>query len=275
MQRAHLHPFRLGTSSYIIPADIIPNVQFLAGRVEDIEVVLFESDEFSNLPSPGDIARLRALAEEHHLTYSIHLPLDVYLGHTEKGERERSVGKCLRIVELTRTLPVSAFVLHGEAGHGVDVKGFDADGLGRFRDAFADSLGMLLGAADARPEEFALETLGYPFEHLWPVADAAALSVTLDVGHLELYGYDVDAHLQRYLKRTRVLHMHGIKDGRDHKDLTHMRSSTLEKVLCALRDAPDPTRVFTMEIFSREDFEASLTALDAFSHLFTPDCQNR
>ena len=30
-------PFRLGTTSYILPADILPNVEYLAGRVEDID----------------------------------------------------------------------------------------------------------------------------------------------------------------------------------------------------------------------------------------------
>ena len=29
-------PFRLGTSSYIIPADILPNVDFLKDKVDDI-----------------------------------------------------------------------------------------------------------------------------------------------------------------------------------------------------------------------------------------------
>jgi hypothetical protein len=31
-----LYPFRLGTTSYIIPADILPNAQYLADKVQDI-----------------------------------------------------------------------------------------------------------------------------------------------------------------------------------------------------------------------------------------------
>ena len=41
-------PFRLGTTSYIIPADILPNVRYLADKVDDIELVLFEADDYSN-----------------------------------------------------------------------------------------------------------------------------------------------------------------------------------------------------------------------------------
>ncbi|NTW10257.1 MAG: sugar phosphate isomerase/epimerase, partial [Chlorobiaceae bacterium] len=55
-------PFRFGTTSYIIPADIIPNVKFLKEKVDDIELVLFESDEYSNLPSEENIAELVSLA---------------------------------------------------------------------------------------------------------------------------------------------------------------------------------------------------------------------
>jgi len=32
-------------------------------------------------------------------------------------------------------------------------------------------------------------------------------------------GYDLAAYLQRYLWRCRVVHLHGIRDGRDHRDM--------------------------------------------------------
>ena len=40
--------FRLGTTSYIIPDEILPNVRFLAGKVQDVELVLFEVDDGQN-----------------------------------------------------------------------------------------------------------------------------------------------------------------------------------------------------------------------------------
>ena len=46
------YPFRLGTTSYIIPADILPNARYLAGKIRDIELILFEVDDGpNNLPS--------------------------------------------------------------------------------------------------------------------------------------------------------------------------------------------------------------------------------
>ncbi|MDT9546882.1 MAG: TIM barrel protein [Chlorobium sp.] len=250
-------PFRFGTTSYIVPDEIIPNVEFLKDRVDDIELVLFESDEFSNLPTTDDIGRLVDTADEHGLSYSIHLPLDAYLGHSERSERLKSVEKCRKIIELTRPLPVSAFVTHAEAAQGVDVNLFSEDGVARFSDLFRQSINQLLKSSEASAVEFAVETLNYPYAFIWPVVDELGLSVTLDVGHLELYGFPLDAHLKEYLHRTRVLHVHGVREGKDHNSLDWYPSSAMDTLLKALQASPDPDRVFTMEIFSLDDFESS------------------
>ncbi|NTU58279.1 MAG: TIM barrel protein [Chlorobiaceae bacterium] len=259
------YPFRLGTSSYIVPDDIIPNVRYLCDKVDDIELVLFESDEFSNLPSKSDIALLAEMAGEHGLTYSVHLPLDVYLGNGDRDERERSVGKCRRIIDLTRDLPKSAYVMHFEAGPRVDIKGFSSEGLKRFVDALHDSAGMLLDGCGVPASMFCAENLDYPFEIVWPVVEDAGFSVTLDVGHLEFYGFPTAQYLERYLARTRVLHMHGTKEGRDHNSLAFMRPEALDLVVGALRAAGGEPKVFTLEIFSEQDFITSCRVLERFS----------
>ena len=257
-------PFRFGTSSYIIPADIIPNVEFLKDKVDDIELVLFESDEFSNLPSAGDMQKLARMAEASELTYSVHLPLDVYLGHPDRWERERSVGKCLRIIELTRDLPKSAYVMHFEAGPGIDINAFSAEENTRFTEALRDSITMLLMGISVPASEFCVENLNYPFELVWPVVEEFGLSVTLDVGHLEYYGFPTGEYLERYLPYARVLHMHGTLDSKDHNSLAFMKPEALDLVMKALSDSPVPGRVFTLEIFSQDDFESSCGVMERF-----------
>ena len=257
-------PFRLGTSSYIIPDDILPNARYLAGKVEDVELVLFESDEFSNLPSPEVIRELVVLAAEHDLTYSVHLPLDVYLGNPSRAERERSVGKCRRIIDLTEALPKSAFVMHFEAGKGVDINVFSDAERALFVESLADSARMLLYGCGHPPEMFCAENLNYPFELVWPVIEQFGFSVTLDVGHLEFYGFPTADYLARYLPRAKVLHMHGTTEGRDHNSLAFMRPEALDMVVEALRKADGPPKVFTLEIFSEADFLSSCKSLERF-----------
>jgi len=85
-------PFRLGTTSYIVPDDILPNVRFLADQAQDIELVLFEVDDgTNNLPSAETVAEMQALAAAHNLSYTVHLPLDLRLG-AEEDLRHPSLG---------------------------------------------------------------------------------------------------------------------------------------------------------------------------------------
>jgi hypothetical protein len=84
-------PFRLGTTSYILPDEILPNARYLAGKVRDVELVLFEVDEGqNNLPSPEQVNSLRELASQHDLSYTVHLPLDLRLGSDGDERNSRS-----------------------------------------------------------------------------------------------------------------------------------------------------------------------------------------
>ena len=77
-------PFRIGTSSYIIPDDILPNVRYLADKVKDIELVLFDIDEYCNIPDAVQIAELKNLAAENGLSYTVHLPLNLSFSDKER-----------------------------------------------------------------------------------------------------------------------------------------------------------------------------------------------
>ena len=104
--------FRLGTTSYIWPDDILPNVVRLAPLVDDVELVLFESDEYgSNLPSEAVITDLRQLAQAHDLTYTVHLPLDLRLADDD-STRHPSLEKARRVIARTRALDPFAYVVH-------------------------------------------------------------------------------------------------------------------------------------------------------------------
>lgn len=266
MQPTPGYPFRLGTTSYIMPDEIIPNIRHLAGKVDDIELVLFESDEFSNLPTSEELRILDGLAREHGMTYSVHLPLDVYLGNPDRDERVRSVGKCLRVVEVVRELPKSAFVLHFESGPGVDINTFPDDDNRRFLDSLRESADLLLGQCGEPPASICVENLNYPYELIWPVVEEFGFSTTLDVGHLEYYGFPTGDYLERYLGNAKVLHMHGSTGGKDHNSLCHMRRDALAMVVEALSGCGGEPKVFTLEIFSEEHLASSLRALEEFAN---------
>jgi sugar phosphate isomerase/epimerase len=251
-------PFRLGTTSYIIPDDLVPNVTFLADKIDDVELVLFESDEISNLPDQDVIETLIALAEACDLTYTVHLPLDIDLGSREATARRRSVEKCRRVIYLTEPLQPFAYLLHLPGRR----NGRDpADDLTSWTTALEESIRQLLDNGPA-PETFCAETLAYPYEHVWDLVQRHGLSVCLDIGHILLSGYDLAAYLDIYLPRCRVVHLHGIREGKDHRDIGGLAHHDLTRILGDLQaTATQQERVLTLEVFDRRDFDRSLNVL--------------
>jgi len=69
-----MFPFRLGATSCIVPAAIIPNIRFLGPYVDEVELVLFESKGENSLPSPAEIEEMQFPARQIHRPANL-LPL--------------------------------------------------------------------------------------------------------------------------------------------------------------------------------------------------------
>jgi iron complex transport system ATP-binding protein len=254
---------RIGTTSYIIPAGILANVRALAPRIDDVELVIFESDAISNLPPPDVVAALRELAAEHALTYTVHLPMDVRLGAVDEQVRQASVAACLRVIERMAPLAPAAWVTHLAIGDYPGPTSLSAPELDAWRAATRRSVTELL-AAGITPRTLCVENLAYPFEYAVPIIEAADLGICVDIGHLLLGGCAVPAHLDRFWPRTRVLHLSGIRDGRDHSDLSHLAPDILRDLFERIAATPVPERILTVEVFSSQDFTASCHVLEEY-----------
>jgi len=245
-------PFRFGTTSYIIPADILSNVRYLAGKVRDVELVLFDVDDgMNNLPSPDEIEKLRMIASHTDLTYTVHLPLDLRLAEGD------SIDKARRVIDCTRRLDPWAYVLHLD---GKSVRhGASSGELKHWLGQAVRSL-EIVGECAGGVEKLAVENLeGYPPDFYKPVLNQIAVSRTVDIGHLWLDGFDPVRYLYDALPRTRVIHIHGI-DGRDHRSLMNVPQEKLSAVLSELIRTGYPG-VLTVEVFSEEDFLTSCAAV--------------
>jgi sugar phosphate isomerase/epimerase len=248
-------PFRIGTTSYIIPDDIIANVRFLSPLVDDIELVLFESDELSELPDTKTIETLRSIADGDGISYTIHLPLDIRLGHSNRTERKRSVEKCLRVMERTRPLNPHAYILHCNKDCTEPAAVWNRN--------IENSIDALLGNGFA-PGKICPETLDYPFNQIEQLVEDKKLSVCLDIGHILLYRYPLAEYLNRYLKRSRVIHLHGVADGKDHQDISMIDNRSLSLVFSLLHTDQVQQRVVTLEVFDNVSLKKSLSYLEEF-----------
>ena len=256
------YPFRLGTTSYIIPDDILPNARYLADKVQDIELILFEVDDGpNNLPSPEVIDELSQIASEHDLTYTVHLPLDLKLG--ENGsERDQSLVKAKRVIDCTLALNPWAYVLHLD-GKSVRTS-TDANLIKHWQDQSVRALEIVSAWADS-PEKLAVENLEtYPLDFIQPVLDRIPVCRCVDIGHLWLDGHDPIPYLQAALPRIHVVHLHGIAE-RDHRSLVFMPQEKVQAVWEELIQA-NYTGVLTLEMFSEDDFNSSMKVIHRLNH---------
>ena len=255
-------PFRLGTTSYIIPADLMTNVRFLAPYVDDIELVLFEADDESNLPDEKTIRELKEVASSNGLSYTVHLPLGLLLGALDEGERRGSVKKALHIVELTSSLNPAAYVVHFEG----ERRGIiPSENMTGWKDGLRASMADLLGSGTPS-QLLCVETLDYPFALVDPIVSEFELSVCLDIGHVLLQGYPLAAYLAKYQDRIRIFHAHGIRENKDHRDLGGLRDSDLDLLFGSLWSGRSPAPILTLEVFDETDFRLSLEVVERMAH---------
>lgn len=245
--------FRIGTTSYIHPDNILPNVHKLKGKVDDIELVLFESESSGNIPGAEELEELKQAAAGWDMTYTVHLPLDVDLG----AEGDKGKGSAQKVAELIGQMSVLrpfAYILH------LNLSREQAADVGSWQERVNRSLGVISGSLPAVARKIAVENLGFPFGYVDSLVSRNDFSICVDIGHLVVAGLDPLEHLERYFDRTRVIHLHGVSDGKDHLSLKHLDGALLRQVTRFLKDN-DYRGVLTLEVFSQRDLEESLQRL--------------
>ena len=254
----HPVPFRLGVTSYVHPADIEANIQALAPVADDIELVFFESADASNFPTPAEILRWKALAQEYDLTFTVHFPIDKALGSPDRTEREAFITVVRRLMDLCQPLDPHGWILH--------VEGIKADAApDRIKQWQEDSLPLMrtLASDAGDPRQFCVENLGYPYEWCEPMLMEIPFGICLDFGHLCQMNQDWRAHVQRWLPRTRIIHLYGTDLTSRHFSL---ECSPAPLVRDALRSIGDYSGVLTLETFGYEDTASSITRLAECLH---------
>jgi sugar phosphate isomerase/epimerase len=190
------------------------------------------------------------------------LPLGLSLGAVDEEERRTSVKKALRIVELTSPLNPAAYVVHFEG---------EQRGLIPSKNMKGWTLGLRASVAEllnsAIPSHlFCVETLDYPFALVDPIVFEFGLSVCLDIGHVLLKSYPLDAYLAKYQERIRVFHAHGIRENKDHRDMGALGDSDLALVFGSLGVWRSFAPVFTLEVFDENDLRLSLQVVEKMGH---------
>ena len=152
------YSFRLGTTSFIYPADYVSNVRQLAPYFDEIELLLFES---THLPSSGEIDDLKALALNHDITYNVHLPMDIDLAADKLEMRRQGIISIAKAIDRVAPLQPTTHTLHltfhqTEKGNAL---------VDTWQTRATQSMAHLLKSTDIDAGRLSIETLD--FSPLW------------------------------------------------------------------------------------------------------------
>jgi sugar phosphate isomerase/epimerase len=248
------YPFCLATTSFIYPDTWAANVRHLGPYVDEIELLLLESGA-PNYPSKNEIKELAHLADDLALTYNIHLPMDIYLGHKTALKRKRAVDQVRQVIDLTGLLPVSVYEIHAVWSE----KSSDQKAIASWQDRTKGSFEKIISGG-IPAASLAVETLeDYPLNWLDAVIFDLGLSVCLDFGHLWLAGQNPLSQYHLYQNQTRILHIHGIENSKDHRSLERLKSNQKKIARQILKDF---SGVVSLEVFGIDDLISSLFALE-------------
>lgn len=290
MKKYSIPQMKLGTTSFIIPANYVEGFRFAAERCDDVSLLLVAlGDNAEYLISPDDVRAVRDIAEGEGVSVNIHLPADH--GYDTLEEIRAMVDDVARVIERTAILSPHAFVLHvhfpalenlmlGANPQGLQVT---LEQQCYIHEALRDMASMLPG-----PEYLAIENLETFPPTLWDGwLDGTPYSRCIDVGHFWKDGWDPALFLESWLPRTRIIHFHGMESRlgkpvpeavaartlpmvglrkqlaetfsmwpKDHKSLKYMPDECVDTVMHTLwRTGYD--KVLNLEMFHIDDFTAS------------------
>jgi len=250
-----MFPFRLATTSYIFPDQIAPNVAKLAPFLDEIELVLFESEGENNLPDEDEMKVLMDVSLHEEMSYNVHLPIDIFLGDPDEEIRSKGVSVVKKMIDHTSCLNPSVYTLHFDLRNWNGQEEMDVETWQRL---VIRSVKEILECG-INPRRISIETLGYPFEWIEDIVKEFDFSICLDIGHILIQGQDLRAYFKKYLPDTSIIHLHGFQNGTDHLGIDRLSEPSLELIFSHLHNFKGS---LSMEVFSLDDLRRSLIVLE-------------
>ena len=167
---------------------------------------------------PPAIERLAALKAECDITFTVHLPLwSVETSTPLKPVREGSAQAMIDCILATQPLDPEVYVLHATGALSAEfyrmrlpeiAKSFL---LRQFQSGANDSIQRILGETGIHSRKLAIETIEFPLDLTFELAEELNLSICFDTGHV-LVGFsgpvDIFDALEQSLPRLAEVHLH-------------------------------------------------------------------
>ncbi len=250
--------YKLGTTSYILPVEednLIQNVHYLKDSFDTIQLLFFGKDYINEVASSSIIQRLQGIQDESGIIYTVHLPIDIHLLSSNNKELLENTGLIVSIINRMLNLKTDYFILH------IDKKDYKEMEVSRDRDRFQRILELLISETGEHASKIAIENT---FDDLMDFRDIileSPFKICMDFGHLFIKKQDPSKFRNVFRNKIRVLHIHGIDNGQDHKALDVTPPFELNIMLESLNEFEDTVII---EVFNEADLEISLHIIEDY-----------
>ncbi len=252
----------IGTTSYIYHDDIIPNVRKLVNLVSDIELVLFEGKDYSNLPSKDDVIILRVISDETGISYTVHLPIDLDICSRDSEFRKFSIRRMIEIMKLTSFLNPRGYIIH------LPRKNVITESFNR-GEVESEEMWVLRTVRSLSDifiefgnENVFIENLSYPIKHILPIIEEFDFKLCLDISHTLRCSDNWKEIFDNNFSRIKVIHFYGPeKNGEGHTGLQKAERSFVESAVDKIMSS-NFSGLLTLEVFGTEDFFESKRILE-------------
>lgn len=253
---------QIGTTSYIYPDNIIPNVNQLINLVDDIEIVLFEGKDHSNLLSIDDVKTLRKISDETGISYTVHLPIDLDICSRDSEFRRFSLRRTIEIMKLTSPLNPRGYIVHLPRRNVIP----ECFNQGEIESEEMWVLRTVRSLSDIfiefGNESVFIENLSYSVKHILPIIEEFDFKLCLDISHTLKCSDRWEEIFDNNFRRIKIIHFYGPKkEGEGHTGLQKVERSFVKSVAYKIMSS-NFSGVLTLEVFGIEDFFESKRILE-------------
>jgi hypothetical protein len=219
--------FKLATTSFIIKDTRINNAIFLCNKIDELELLYFDSKNIYDIPNDFEINQLKKIP----INYNIHMPTDIDLTEEINWEKMVLFARKLKI------LKPSTYTIHP-----IDNKNFYY-GLEKFAALFSP---------------VSIENLNNNL-NIFKIIKNTNIDICFDLGHAILYNLNIKNFLKEYENKITHIHLHGVFKNIDHKSINYLDRKLLRYII----DFAISKKVtLCIEVFNEKDFCSSLHTLN-------------
>lgn len=249
-------PFALGTTSFVYRDTYAANIERLAPWFDEIELLLFEGAR-DQWPSESELETMAAIGRRHTLSYNVHLPLDIQIGHADEQVAKSGRETIAQVMAHTSVLTPTTHTLH------LSPPPSETDptpaAIHTWQTALAKHFDIL-EKTGLDLSRISIENIMYPFEWVAPLVDRFKMGICFDVGHLWLQSGSIADFLRNYGPHIVLCHICGCHPDGLHTSLRRIPFDYLRPLLEFVTHFP---HAVILEVFNPEDLQDSMDYLQS------------